>query len=283
MNRVIAAIGLVLVAGSAASAQLTHYFTQGDRLFVTSNNGVTVTQINMTLNGSTAPTISSLAFDPMGNLWGGTTAGGNLYRINTTTGALTSTAIPALGGQTNTFDFRMNGSVLELLTFTTFTGGRTDFQIRNANTGAVISAATTVLTGVNPGIPASAYPGSGNTMYALDGLSYNLRALNLSAISTPTVIGNTGITWSQAGGAWHNGQMWLGTRIGAYNTSTGQQNHGTSGFRFGTINTTTGAFTQVFTVSERPFGGGFGYAVIPTPASAALLGLAGIAAARRRR
>jgi hypothetical protein len=157
-------MAVVLVAGTTANAQLTHYFTQGERLFVTSNNGATVTQINMTLGGSTAPTISSLAFDPMGNLWGGTTAGGNLYRINTTTGALTTTVIPALGGQTNSFDFRMNGGVLELLAFTTFTGGRTDFQIRNANTGAVISAATTVLNGVNPGIPASAYPGSGNTM-----------------------------------------------------------------------------------------------------------------------
>lgn len=112
-------------------------------------------------------------------------------------------------------------------------------------------------------------------------MSFNLRALNLGAIGTPAVIGNTGITWSQAGGAWYNGQMWLGTRIGTH--SGGQQVHGTSGFRFGTVNTTTGAFTQVFTVSERPFGGGFGYAVIPTPASAALLGLAGIASARRRR
>jgi hypothetical protein len=40
---------------------------------------------------------------------------------------------------------------------------------------------------VNPGIPASAYSGSGNTLYCFDGVSYNLRALNLAAIGTPAV------------------------------------------------------------------------------------------------
>ena len=61
MNRVLAAFGLFLVAGSAASAQLTHYFTQGDRLFVTSDNGATVTQINMTnMDMRAAPGPSSL-------------------------------------------------------------------------------------------------------------------------------------------------------------------------------------------------------------------------------
>jgi hypothetical protein len=282
MNR---AISMMIVAGlaSVASAADSHYFTQGDRMYVTSNNGASTTLVNLTLNNAAGPTISSLAFDPSGNLWGGSTAGGNLYRINPATGAMTLSPIANLGGQSNTFDFRQNGNVLEAMIFTTFSGGRTDFQIRNAVTGAVISPATTVLSNTNPGIPASGYSGSGNTLFCFDGVSYNLRGLNLAAIGTPAVIGNTGITWSQAGGDFYNGQLWLATRIGSYNASNGQQNHGTSGFRFGTVNTTTGAFTQAFTVPEIAFGGGFGYAIIPSPGTAALLGLAGIAAGRRRR
>lgn len=268
------------VAGLAAAASAqTHYFTQGDRLYFTSNQGATVSQLNLTLNGNPR-TISSLAFDPSGTLWAGGTDGGGLFTINLTTGALTPSPIFGLGGQQNTFDFRQNGNTLEALIFTTFIGGVTTFQIRNAATGAVISPAQTVLTGVNPGIPASAYAG-GNTVYAFDGVTYNLRSLNLAAIATPAFIGNTGITWSQAGGSWFNNQLWLGSRIGFFNGSG--QTHGTEGFRFGTVNTATGAFTEVFRVSERPLGGGFGYAVIPAPGALALLGLAGAAAARRRR
>lgn len=272
---------IVALAGAAAVASAqTHYFTQGDRLYSTSDNGASVSQLNLTLNGG-ATTISSLAFDNNGTLWAGGTSTGALYTVNLTTGALTPTAITGLGGQQNTFDFRVRNNVREALIFTTFTGGSTSFQIRNADTGAVISPAQTVLTGTNPGIPASAFPGSGNTLYCFDGVSYNLRGLNLNAIGTPAVIGNTGIQWSQAGGSWHNNQLWLGTRIGFYNGSG--QTHGTEGFRFGTVNTTTGAFTEVFRVSERPLGGGFGYAVIPAPGTAVLMGLAGITAGRRRR
>lgn len=283
MRMAFASAAFALSCLATAASSQTHYFTQGATLYSTSNNGASVSSVPLTLNGN-AVTISSLAFDPSGNLWGGSTSGGNVYRINPVTGVMTSTAVPALGGQTNSFDFRQNGSVLEMLAFTTFTGGTTRFQIYNANTGAVISPSQVVLTGVNPGIPASGYPQSGNTMYAFDGVSYNLRTLNLANIAAGTsVVGNTGITWSQAGGAWWNGQLWLGTRIGFYNASTQQQNHGTTGFRFGTVNTATGAFTQQFLVPELPFGGGFGYAIIPAPGAAAILGLGLLHAARRRR
>jgi hypothetical protein len=283
MKRTIAIIVLAAsVTASTASAAL-HYFTQGATLYSTADNGVTTQNVGITFGGNPV-TISSLAFDPSGNLWGGTTQGGNLYRINPATGVATATAVPPLGGQTNTFDFRQNGSVLELLAFTTFSGGRTDFQVYNANTGAVINAATLALDNTNPGIPASAYLG-GNSIFAFDGVSYNLRSYTIGAIvNGGSIIGNTGISWSQAGGAEFNGQLWLGTRIGSYNPANGQQNHGTSGFRFGTVDTGTGAFTQVFTVSEKPFGGGFGYAIfVPEPSSALILVLGGLVASRRRR
>lgn len=282
-HRAIAASLLVLAAGSAASAQ-THYFTQGERLYSTSDNGVTVSA-PVTITFNSAPvTISSLAFDPSGQLWAGTTQGGVVYRLNPATGVLTTTSVPALGGQTNTFDFRVVNGELRLLAFTTFTGGLTRFQEYNANTGAVITAATTALTGVNPGIPGSFYNAADDRYYAVDGVSYNLRSFDPDAfVAGGSIVGNTNTTWSQVGGAAFNGQAWLAMRIGSYNVAQGTQNHGTVGFRFGTVNLATGAFTQVFTVSERPFGGGFGYAVIPGPGAAALLGLGGLVAARRRR
>jgi hypothetical protein len=238
-----------------------------------------VSSIGITFGGSPV-TISSLAFDPSGNLWGGTTQGGSIYQINPVTGVASATAIAPLGGQSNTFDFRQNGNVLEVAVFTNFGGGNSTFQVLNAITGASILAPVGIGQG-NPGVPASGYL-SGNSILAFGGTNYNLFSYDMSS-GASTLIGNTGITWSQAGGAAYNGQLWLGTRIGSYNASTGQQNHGTSGFRFGTVNTATGAFTQAFTVAELPFGGGFGYAVIPTPGAAALLGLAGLMTARRRR
>ena len=279
MTRTAGILAVVVgLAASAASAH-THYFTQGATLYSTSDNGATVSNVNITVNGA-AVTISSLAFDPSGNLWGGTTQDGNIYRINTTTGVATPTAIPALGGQTNTFDFRQNGNVLEAIIFTNFGGGNSTMQIRDAATGAQILAPVAIGQG-NPGVPASGYL-SGNSIFAFGGTNYNLFSYSL-ANAAATLVGNTGITWSQAGGAVYNGELWLGSRIGSYNASNGGQDHGTSGFQFGTVNTATGAFTQVFTVAELPFGGGFGYAVIPAPGAAALLGLGGLVAVRRRR
>jgi hypothetical protein len=279
MNR---AISMMIVAGlaSVASAADSHYFTQGNRMYVTSDNGASTTLVNLTLNGAAGPTISSLAFDPSGNLWGGTTTLGNIYIINPTTGAMTLSPIANLGGQTNTFDFRQNGNVLEAIIFTNNGGGNSTMQIRNAATGAVILAPVSIGEG-NPGVPASGYLG-GNSIFGFGGTNYNLFSFDLTS-GAKTLVGNTGITWSQAGGAVYNNQLWLGTRIGSYNAGNGGQDHGTSGFRFGTVNTTTGAFTQAFTVPEIAFGGGFGYAIIPSPGTAALLGLAGIAAGRRRR
>jgi hypothetical protein len=274
---------MMIVAGlaSVASAADSHYFTQGDRMYVTSNNGASTTLVNLTVNGAAGTTISSLAFDPSGNLWGGSTGGGNLYMINKTTGAMTLSPIASLGGQSNTFDFRQNGNVLEAIIFINNGGGNSTMQIRNAATGAVILAPVSVSGEGNPGVPASGYMG-GSSIFGFGGTNYNLFSFNL-ANGAKTLVGNTGITWSQAGGAVYNNQLWLGTRIGSYNAGNGGQDHGTSGFRFGTVNTTTGAFTQAFTVPEITIGGGFGYAIIPSPGTAALLGLAGIAAGRRRR
>ena len=268
----------VAVSGSTASAAL-HYFTQGSTLYSTADNGATLTNVGITFGGSPV-TISSLAFDPSGVLWGGTTQGGSLYKINPLTGVAAATVIPALGGQTNTFDFRQNGGVLEAIIFTNFGAGNNTIQIRNAVTGAVILAPVAVGEG-NPGVPASAYL-SGNSIFGLGGTNYNLFSFNLTT-GAKSLVGNTGITWSQAGGAAFEGQMWLGTRVGSYNAGNGGQNHGTSGFRFGTVNPATGVFTQVFTAPERPFGGGFGYAVVPEPGALSLLGLGGLARVRRRR
>ena len=266
------------MTASAASAQ-THYFTQGSALYSTSNNGATLNSIGITFGGS-AVTISSLAFDPSGNLWGGTTQGGSIYRIDPTTGVATATPVGSLGGQTNSFDFRQNGSVLEIAIFTNNGGGNSTFQIRNAATGASILSPVSIGQG-NPGVPASAYL-SGNSIFGFGGTNYNLFSYSMTDGSS-ALIGNTGITWSQAGGAAYNGQLWLGSRIGSYNNSTGQQDHGTSGFQFGTVDTTTGVYTNVFNVAEQPLGGGFGYAVIPAPGTAALLGLGGLVGLRRRR
>ncbi len=258
---------------SAQSLASIHYFTQDGTLY-RSNNGAPHTSVALTLGGNPISGFSGLAFAPDGTLWGHSNS--SLYTINPMTGAVTLKFALPNGGNLITFDFREHNGVLEVFGMVNRTGGSNDTLERfNASTGAFLGGFQ--VTGTNPGFPASGYdPATGHYYMAL-GTDFSIRRFNVNGdVAGGTLVGNTGVTWSNSGGAWFEGVFHLGYRVG----TTGNPGND---LVFGTINTTTGAFTESFRFTDIPTGSAFGYAVIPTPGALALLIAGGAFIGRRRR
>jgi hypothetical protein len=184
---------------------------------------------------------------------------------------------PALGtrGNMNTFDFRKNGSTVEILGFVDRGGGGQDSFERIDTLGNFIGGYNTVSN--NPSFPAMAYDDTSDTVYAMNGSDFNTRKYNPNAdLPNGTVLGATGIGWSTAGGAFWQNDVWM-SHGNASGTVT-----------FGKVNKTSGAFSTAFTVGGLPViqtGNTHGYAVapVPEPATMAALGLGVLALARRKR
>jgi hypothetical protein len=125
-----------ILPGSALAAEL-HIFAQSDTLY-TYNTGTNSLSSVTTKDASGAPVkLSALAFDPNGVLWGQRPdqtnfTNGEFFTVDLTTGIVSYKFLmpinPALGtrGNMNTFDFRKNGSTVEILGFVDRGGGGQD-------------------------------------------------------------------------------------------------------------------------------------------------------------
>lgn len=288
--------------GSATATAQTHYFSQSNILYsFNSSNPSALSSVEMKLN-NVAPTgadgrIAGLAFDPAGTLWG-STGSGKFYTIDTTTGAITAKFSTTAGTALPTFDFRQNGSTLEILASQTSSGGVSNLRsFSAASTGTVPGTLlTSLIVGTAPsnnaGDVASGYDSATGQLYIVKGGAvtgstgaFSLRSYNVASNSFSSLL-STGKEWSSAGGAWFGGQMYFAYRPGV-DAGLGNWNLPTSGVTaddivFGRLNTATGAFTQDVKFDLAPSslatGPSFGYAVapIPEPGSYALM-LAGFA------
>ncbi|MEM1184922.1 MAG: hypothetical protein AAGI53_07950 [Planctomycetota bacterium] len=118
------------------------------------------------------------------------------------------------------------------------------------------------------------YDVASDTLYMVDRNNDALFVVDV-ATGNLTNVGGLGTDIQNAGATFFGGQLWAS-----------YQNNSTGNYEVGTIDTSTGALTSVFTldtfgITQPPLTVAF--AIIPAPGGAALLGLAGLAAARRRR
>ncbi len=221
----------------------------------------------------------------------GITSANRVTRIDALTGIATPFAaafIPGLGSGRYSIDFNPTVDRIRVV------GTNTDNRRLNPNSGASVAPSDTLLTiaaSINtPFIASTAYSNSLNGV--LPGSTRQFVIDSRSAL-----LGEVG---SQAGGnASFNGGVIsfigsLGFASGTLSENVGfdifgptgeafvsLQPSGASLSSFGTIDLNTGAYTAVGTV-----GGGVSLrsiTAIPTPGAAAVLGLAGLFAARRRR
>ena len=280
----IASFASVLLV-SAQAAEI-HYFSQGATLY--NYNSGTSALSSVTTKDSTGADVklSALAFDPNGVLWGQSPdqvnlTEGKFYTVNLLTGIVTfqflmpvNTTVGARGNM-NTFDFRQNGSSLEIVGFVDRSGGNQDTFERITTTGAFLGGYNTVSN--NPSFPASAYDASTDTVYATNGSDFSARKYDPAGDSAGgTLLGSTGTSWTTAGGAFWNNDFWMSTG-NASGTLT-----------FGKVSKTTGAFTTQFTVGGLPVissGNTHGYAIspVPEPTTMLALGLGALMVARRKR
>ncbi|KAA0214302.1 MAG: hypothetical protein DYG94_07715 [Leptolyngbya sp. PLA3] len=136
----------------------------------------------------------------------------------------------------------------------------------------------TFVTNVNPGeaIGGSGYDAASDTFYVSGQTSDALFTLDLGSGNLSQIGTGVGFDFRNQGGEWWRGEYWA-----AFEDLTNDR------LVLGTIDTTTGLFSIEVVLQNGlgTLGAGqtMGLAIIPTPASLALLGLGGLAAARRRR
>lgn len=136
----------------------------------------------------------------------------------------------------------------------------------------------TFVSNVNPGeaIGGSGYDAATDTFYVTGQTSDALFTMDLGSGTISQVGTGVGFNFRNQGGEWWNGQYWA-----AFEDLDNDR------LVLGTIDTTTGLFS-LEVVLQNGLGDlaanqTVGLAIIPSPASLALLGLGGLAAARRRR
>lgn len=288
-----AAVMALLGAGASTAQAQVHYFSQNNLLysFDQSNPSGTLTTTPKTITGLGSGAldlrVSGLAFDPSGTLWAGNAAG-KFFTVDTTTGAATFKFNGTNLNTIATFDFRQNGSTLEILANQTASGGNSTLRRYNASTGVEIGGGVSLNLGNAStnyaGDPASGYDASTGKYYIVKGGAattasedFSLRSYDVSA-GTFSASLPTNLTWASAGGAWFGNQLYLGYRPGVDGTGGNwylPSDATNDDIYFGTLNTATGAFTQIsgakFDISiagamnPGTTGPSFGYAIAPVP------------------
>lgn len=119
----------------------------------------------------------------------------------------------------------------------------------------------------------AAYDQNSDTLYWSSGIDDALYSIDYGTAAS-TLVGSLGIDVAQQGMDFYEFDGVLYHAVD--NETTGR-------FELGTTSTTTGAYSFLQTIVNANLTGTTSLAVIPTPASAALLGLGGLLATRRRR
>jgi len=126
-------------------------------------------------------------------------------------------------------------------------------------------------TGLPVGIGGSAYRAADDTYFWSEGVDDLLYEVDRTT-ATATAIGSFGIDTGQQGLEFFEGQLYFATD----NETTGR-------LEIGTLNQNSGAYSFLQVIDPVNVTGTVSLAVIPTPASGALLALGGLLATRRRR
>jgi len=260
---------IVALAGAAAgaNAQLTFVGTNGDTLY--RSTGGFVESFDLSRN------VVGMDVRPNGEVWASTpdTDGpAEFYMVdNAFSGDASLSLIGASDNVYTSLTFTSNSDL-----FGFFNGSQQLFDIDpNTLMGELID-----IVGVNDvTFGGSAYDPDGDVFYAL-GRDVNTDEVFLYSVDDfatapdANLIGSTGVFGDGMGLDWFDGQLYAGI-----------QNIDNMHFEAGSLNVGTGEFTLIETLAEdfAPDGNVTSIVVVPAPAGAALLGLAGVAALRRRR
>jgi hypothetical protein len=125
--------------------------------------------------------------------------------------------------------------------------------------------------GLNVG---AGYDAATDTFYMINKDTNSLYTVDYTN-ATPTLVGNLGFDWFNAGAEFFNGKLYAAVQ----QISSGE-------LLLGTVDTSTGAFDTIRTVALFDPNGNpmqVSLAIIPAPATLALAGLGGLLVARRRR
>lgn len=270
MKLVASALVLFCVAGSVSADGVQFLASDGSRLYRGDLNGnvdpfVTLSAPIQSLTrvpegysvaGATGGDIIATAVDPVGGAW-------KVYRLDDPFGAATLTQIGSTTFGVGSMAFSPGGLFA-------VNDSSSPIKVSRLDT-ATFGIAQTYSTGV-------AVSGSGGLAYAPGGSSFfltdytNNRLLSWVPGNNATVIGSTGIGFTNNGLEYLNGVLYGAIRPDSPSTQ----------LRVGTFDTSTGLFTPKTTITGIN-GSGTGFVTIPAPGSGFLLGIAGVACARRRR
>ncbi|MEM7755492.1 MAG: hypothetical protein AAF297_07625 [Planctomycetota bacterium] len=259
----ITALAIAAVAG-VASAQPTFFAFQDDTLFRGGVNGGGVQSFTL------SETIIAAEFDGSGDLFAHSSPfspnGSQGYRVDNAFGAAPSLSLSGSGLQNpgpssiafignQAFGFNTQG----------------DFVEYDPNTLAEINVIAAQQLGV--GGNGLGYDAVNDVLYMVDRNNDALFTVDYTT-GDITTVGDLGVDIQNAGATFFDGQLWAAF-----------QNNSTGNLEVGTIDVNSGALSSAFTLAGFPTGtpATVAFAVIPAPGSIAVLGLAGLAASRRRR
>jgi hypothetical protein len=268
MNRQLLACVAVFGMSAPLAANPTAYIINGRNIYTSTDGGVTFNNTGTVSVFNGANNIVGLGYHAGSNTFYATATDNNLYTvsgINTATATLSLVTNLGAGAQPISFEFFGD----------TFRGakGSTIIELDLNNIGAgttTVNAATGVA-----GTPSTGRIGS--DYYGMTGAG-NVVKFNIPGPGS-VALGASGLgNVSVAGGSGHNG---------VYYTSAGYSN--TDDIVFGTIDLTSGLFTQISTFNVGSLVGTMGMTVVdgriiplPTGAALAIVGVGMIAVRRRR-
>lgn len=267
MNRLIvgAAAAAVVLSAGAANAQYRILGVDGTRLVEIDGATGASTQI-ATLSGAAFGTIGALAYDPFTDTLYASSSSStvlSLFTINRTSGAV---SLVGSYGVTGIFMHGLEFNTQNRRLYSTSSGSATDAVLYELNTSTGAATAIGTMPG-RRGFGSLGFNSSTGVMYWADTTSDELYTVDLTTAAA-TLVGPLGIA-SQIGAGM------------AYHPTIGMlavNNSGTD--TLSVLNLSTGAATLIGNTGTSNM---LSVVVIPAPAPLALLGLAGLAASRRRR
>jgi hypothetical protein len=252
-------VALCVVSSSVIWGTINASRAGGPVLWIGDSTGtlgrVDVTTGEVTVVGPSGVTLTDIAFDPDGNLWG--ISSSNLYSVNTTTGAATVVGPTGIGGG-NALVFGTDGTL--------YAAGTTSTSLYTVDTSTGVGTALGDIRAYSAGDLAF----NGGDLYLSSLENNNLVRITLTPSVSGTTVGPIGFN-----------EVW--------GLATGDDGvlYGAAGLEILTVNPATGQGTSLLNYGGHGLGPAFGTAFIneavPAPGGIAVLLLAGVSIGRRRR